>query len=251
MEPENAETTEEGTTPEKRPARCRVALAVILLATLIGTCLVAAAVASQPAEAPGKASPSRSQSPSAPSRQDGADGDAGGDGEVAPIAASEGGESDQATALGDAPGSLESREGGASTGEAREVGGSNGGSSSDPAPAPTPDPAPAPHEHSWTPVTSQQWVANNVWVEDSAAWDEPIYEQSERSICNGCGADITSDPWGHIKNAGRGSSCSGYHSEVTTIQTGTVHHDATGHYEDQGYYETVTTGYSCSCGAVK
>ena len=137
------------------------------------------------------------------------------------------------------------------SGNGSSGGGSNGGSSSDPAPAPTPDPAPAPHEHSWTPVTSQQWVANNVWVEDSAAWNEPVYEQSERCICNGCGADITGITTAHFKEAGRGSSCSGWHSEYISTQTGTIHHDATGHYEDQGHYETVTTGYSCSCGATR
>ncbi|CAK7017574.1 MAG: hypothetical protein PEGG_00717 [Paraeggerthella hongkongensis] len=128
----------------------------------------------------------------------------------------------------------------------------NGGSSSDPAPAPTPapDPTPAPHEHSWTPVTAQQWVANNVWVEDSPAWDKPVYGQVEREICNTCGVDVTGFANQHLLDSGRGG-CSSWRSEVQQVQTGTIHHDATGQYEDRGHYETVTTGYSCSCGTTK
>lgn len=107
------------------------------------------------------------------------------------------------------------------------------------------------HVHNWQAVTEQKWVSNNVWVQDSAAWDEQIYGQQTRSICNGCGADITGNPWAHIEAAGRGSACNGYHSESYSVVINTIHHDATGHYEDQGHYETVTTGYRCSCGATK
>lgn len=128
--------------------------------------------------------------------------------------------------------------------------------------ASSPSPAPAAsndasasrpmHEHSWQAVTEQKWVPNNVWVQDSAAWDEQIYGQQTRSICNGCGADITGNPWAHIEAAGRGSACNGYHSESYSVVINTIHHDATGHYEDQGHYETVTTGYACSgCGAAE
>lgn len=103
------------------------------------------------------------------------------------------------------------------------------------------------HTHTWVAVTSQQWHSNpvSVWVQDSAAWDEPIYTGTY--WCNICGCAVSVN---HVKEtmmAGQGHS-------VTTknIQTGTVHHEATGHYEtqDQGWYETVTTGYQCSgCGA--
>ena len=108
-------------------------------------------------------------------------------------------------------------------------------------PEPEPEPQPVWHE----PVYEQQWVV------DQAAWDEtvsePIYENVELCICNGCGADITSDPWGHLENqmlAGN-MACSGYHSEWQQVQTGTntytVHHDEVGHYENvlvqEGYWE--------------
>lgn len=112
---------------------------------------------------------------------------------------------------------------------------------------------PAAHEHSWTPVTEQQWVSNNVWVVDSAAWDEPVYSYQEVAICAGCGADITANPAGHFIRGGcvNGSPASNWRYEQRRIQTGTVHHDEVGHYEDQGRYETVTVGYRCSCGATR
>ena len=95
------------------------------------------------------------------------------------------------------------------------------------------------HVHNWVAQTEQQWV------QDSAAWDEPVYSQQARSICNDCKADITGNVTAHLK-AGGIYGCSGYHTEMVQIQTGTVHHDATGHYE------TITTGYVCSgCGAAK
>ena len=108
-------------------------------------------------------------------------------------------------------------------------------------PEPEPEPQPVWHE----PVYEQQWVV------DQAAWDEtvsePIYENVELCICNGCGADITGDPWGHLESqmlAGN-MACSGYHSEWHEVQTGTntytVHHDEIGHYENvlvqEGYWE--------------
>ena len=120
--------------------------------------------------------------------------------------------------------------------------GSNGGGS-DKAPASQPSgnggSSQPEHVHNWVAQTEQRWV------QDSAAWDEPIYNQQVRSICNTCGADITGNTTAHFKASGR-NGCSGYHSETVQVQTGTTHHEATGHYE------TVTTGYVCSgCGAAK
>lgn len=146
--------------------------------------------------------------------------------------------------------------GGSNGGQPAATTGSNGNSGSngggaDKAPASQPSNTPSAsqpsgngssqpeHVHNWVAQTEQQWV------QDSAAWDEPTYSQQVRSICNTCGADITGNTTAHLKTGGR-NGCSGYHSETVQIQTGTVHHDATGHYE------TVTTGYVCSgCGAAK
>lgn len=146
--------------------------------------------------------------------------------------------------------------GGSNGGQPAATTGSNGNSGSngggaDKAPASQPSNTPSAsqpsgngssqpeHVHNWVAQTEQQWV------QDSAAWDEPTYSQQVRSICNTCGADITGNTTAHLKAGGR-NGCSGYHSKTVQIQTGTVHHDATGHYE------TVTTGYVCSgCGAAK
>ena len=123
--------------------------------------------------------------------------------------------------------------GGASTAPASQpAGNNNGGSGQGGSSQPE-------HVHNWVAQTEQRWV------QDSAAWDEPIYNQQVRSICNTCGADITGNTTAHFKASGR-NGCSGYHSETVQVQTGTTHHEATGHYE------TVTTGYVCSgCGATK
>ena len=101
-------------------------------------------------------------------------------------------------------------------------------------------------------------------VVDKEAYDEPVYET--HVVCKVCGQDfgkgeVASDQAG-IHSAEFGHS---YHS--TKVQVGTKHHDAVTHQETktvvvkqaydetvvvkQAYDETVTTGYKCSCGAVK
>lgn len=119
-------------------------------------------------------------------------------------------------------------QGGSSAPAAGSTGGSSGGSASA-------------HVHSWVPVTEIRWIQDK----DSVAWDEPVYSTVEREICNTCGADVTGYANQHLLDSGRGG-CQSWRSEVSTVQTGTIHHEATGHNE------TVTVGYSCSgCGATK
>ena len=110
------------------------------------------------------------------------------------------------------------------------------------------------HTHNYNiPVYSSK----QVYVVDQAAWtetvEEPVYETVERSICNGCGADITGNEGTHMKEnmlAGN-TACGGYHSEVKQVQTGTttrtINHPEEGHYETESYI----SGYKCSCGASK
>lgn len=110
------------------------------------------------------------------------------------------------------------------------------------------------HTHSYTiPVygTEQKWVMDQaVWTETV---NEPIYENVERCICNGCGADITADPGTHMKeNMMAGNySCGAWHSEWIQVQTGTNTYTIT--HPEQGHWESysVVTGYQCSCGAVQ
>ena len=139
-----------------------------------------------------------------------------------------------------------------SSGAAGSTSGSNqsGGTSSQPVPE-TPNTQPSqPEEKPAEPQkTWHEPVYEDRYVVDQAAWDEvieePVYENVERCICNGCGADITSDPWGHIEQSAiSGGSCGGYHSEWQQVQTGTtsrtIHHNEVGHTErvlvQEGYW---------------
>lgn len=90
---------------------------------------------------------------------------------------------------------------------------------------------------------------DKVWVQDSAAWDEEIYEN--RTICNGCGKDLSNmDAVAHSAECG-----SSYGNRP--VQVGTKHHEAKGHYENKwvqdkaAWTETKTVGWKCSCGAKK
>lgn len=121
-----------------------------------------------------------------------------------------------------------------------------------------------------TPAHQHNWVAQTKTVHHDAqyktvhhdavthqVWHDAVTE--EHYICNQCGADITSDPWGHINNSlMNGGNCGSYHSTYVTVKQGyyeTVTDQAA--YDEQvqvrdAWDETVTTGYKCSsCGAKK
>lgn len=92
------------------------------------------------------------------------------------------------------------------------------------------------HVHNWVPQTEQRWV------QDSAAWDEQCPTGSYIQCSCGQRFDNQAQWSQHNKSLGFGQG----HSYSVQETYGTVHHDATGHYE------TVTTGYVCSgCGAAK
>ena len=105
------------------------------------------------------------------------------------------------------------------------------------------------HEHSWQPVYEQRWV------EDEPAWDEEVWEP--RTVCR-CGyipAGSTYDERhddldrhvdqvrAEVEAGIRDKRCGG--TVYKQILVGTVHHDATGHYEQ------VHTREKCSCGEVR
>ena len=121
-----------------------------------------------------------------------------------------------------------------------------------------------------TPAHQHNWVAQTKTVHHDAqyktvhhdavthqVWHDPVTE--EHYICNQCGADITSDPWGHINNSlMNGGNCGSYHSTYVTVKQGyyeTVTDQAAWNEQVQvsgAWDETVTTGYKCSsCGATK
>ena len=119
---------------------------------------------------------------------------------------------------------------------------SSSGGSSKPAAKPA-------HEHDWQPVTDKQWVPNMVTVTDKAAWDEPVYESVHECKC-GETFSSNSEAAAHTEQYAI-QGIGGHSSRVVKKQVDTIHHEAETHQEDQGHYETVTTGYKCSCGATK
>lgn len=132
----------------------------------------------------------------------------------------------------------------------------NSGSSSNSGGSSKKDETPA-HQHNWVAQTKTvhhdaQYKTVHHDAVTHQVWHDAVTE--EHYICNQCGADITSDPWGHLDAYDHG----GYHSSYVTVKQGyyeTVTDKAA--YDEQVQVsaardETVATGYKCSsCGATK
>ena len=158
----------------------------------------------------------------------------------------------------------------ANTGETSAPDNGNNSNASDTTPA-TPE-----HTHTWTPVTTtihhdatghyEDVVVGTKTVVDKAAWNEPVYEYRAYAVkCLGCGEEFENglDYQAHAMNridegydeCGRSTVL--YRNE----QVNTINHEAETHEENitesrwvedtAAYDETVTTGYTCSCGATK
>lgn len=140
-------------------------------------------------------------------------------------------------------------------------GNSSSGSNSDSGSSSKKDDTPA-HQHNWVAQTKTvhhdaQYKTVHHDAVTHQVWHDAVTE--EHYICNQCGADITSDPWGHINNSlMSGGNCGSYHSTYVTVKQGyyeTVTDQAA--YDEQvqvsaAWDETVTTGHKCSsCGATK
>ena len=138
---------------------------------------------------------------------------------------------------------------------------SNSGSNTNSGGSSKKDDAPA-HQHNWVAQTKTvhhdaQYKTVHHDAVTHQVWHDPVTE--EHYICNQCGADITSDPWGHINNSlMNGGNCGSYYSIYVTVKQGyseTVTDEAA--WDEQvlvskAWDETVTTGYKCSsCGATK
>ena len=76
-----------------------------------------------------------------------------------------------------------------------------------------------------------------VWVVDQEGYtyEEPVYERQDRTICNGCGADITSNLDEHMKTVHiPNRELPSYRNEWTEVQVGTK----TVTVEEKGHWET-------------
>lgn len=138
---------------------------------------------------------------------------------------------------------------------------SNSGSNTNSGGSSKKDDAPA-HQHNWVAQTKTvhhdaQYKTVHHDAVTHQVWHDPVTE--EHYICNQCGADITSDPWGHINNSlMNGGNCGSYHSIYVTVKQGyseTVTDEAA--WDEQvlvskAWDETVTIGYKCpGCGSTK
>lgn len=119
------------------------------------------------------------------------------------------------------------------------------------------------HTHSWNPVTTtinhpEEGHYEDVVVKEAWTEEVPVFEEREVMICNDCGAELNaSNCYEHVEehliNGGKGS----WREEWKQVQVGTntVNHPAVTEkkwiVDKAAWTETVTTGYSCSCGATK
>ena len=120
------------------------------------------------------------------------------------------------------------------------------------------------HVHSYelvnTRTVEHPAVTEQVWVEDSRAWDEVIRDGYHVCVvtCHECGAQfadtsqaIALEAWGdHIDAVHDGDG--GYDMAASyDVPSEVIHHDATGHYETRtvtaAWTEYIDT-YRCSCG---
>lgn len=124
---------------------------------------------------------------------------------------------------------------------------SNSGSSSNNKPT---------HTHNWQAVTKtihhdEEGHYENVCVEE--AWDEDVYETVAYMVCSECGLKMynSDEYYNHREETRHGAFVDKYEK----VLVDTIHHDAV--YKKQwvvdqaAWDETVTTGYKCSCGAIK
>jgi hypothetical protein len=105
---------------------------------------------------------------------------------------------------------------------------------------PTPKPQ---HTHSWTNITEKVKVVDK----KAYTYEEPVYEEHDRTLCNDCNKDVTDDAVREehmiyeLEHGGKGS----YRNEWVQVQVGTK----TVTVPEKSHYETKTIGRKCSgCG---
>lgn len=85
-----------------------------------------------------------------------------------------------------------------------------------------------------------------------------VTHTESRSICNGCGADITGNERSHAKAAmlAGNTACGSFHSEPRTVTDSAAYDETVTITDSAAWEETVTVTdspayYTCSCGATK
>ena len=138
---------------------------------------------------------------------------------------------------------------------------SNSGSNSNSGSSSKKDDTPA-HVHKYDiyhpAVTHTEKVHHPAVTHTEKVYHPAVTHTEERSICNGCGADITGNEQAHAYNAlmAGNKACGAYHTVYNTVTDSAAWEETVTITDSAAWEETVTITdsaayYTCSCGARK
>ena len=138
---------------------------------------------------------------------------------------------------------------------------SNSGSNSNSGSSSKKDDTPA-HVHKYNiyhpAVTHTEKVYHPAVTHTEKVYHPAVTHTEERSICNGCGADITGNEQAHAYNAlmAGNKACGAYHTVYNTVTDSAAWEETVTITDSAAWEETVTITdsaayYTCSCGARK
>ena len=107
-------------------------------------------------------------------------------------------------------------------------------------------------------VTHTEKVYHPAVTHTEKVYHPAVTHTEERSICNGCGADITGNEQAHAYNAlmAGNKACGAYHTVYNTVTDSAAWEETVTVTDSKAWNETVTVTdspayYTCSCGARK
>ena len=107
-------------------------------------------------------------------------------------------------------------------------------------------------------VTHTEKVYHPAVTHTEKVYHPAVTHTEERSICNGCGADITGNEQAHAYNAlmAGNKACGAYHTVYNTVTDSATWEETVTVTDSKAWDETVTVTdspayYTCSCGAKK
>lgn len=107
-------------------------------------------------------------------------------------------------------------------------------------------------------VTHRETVHHPAVTHTETVHHPAVTHTEERSICNGCGADITGNERAHAYNAlmAGNKACGAYHTVYNTVTDSAAWEETVTTTDSAAWDETVTVTdspayYTCSCGATK
>ena len=107
-------------------------------------------------------------------------------------------------------------------------------------------------------VTHTEKVHHPAVTHTEKVYHPAVTHTEERSICNGCGADITGNEQAHAYNAlmAGNKACGAYHTVYNTVTDSAAWEETVTVTDSKAWDETVTVTdspayYTCSCGARK